>query len=42
MEFFGLSIGLRSDSLVGLQFENKDMDFSETENVGFQFSGLNI
>ncbi|EKD71152.1 MAG: surface polysaccharide biosynthesis protein [uncultured bacterium] len=41
-ELFGLSIGLRSDSLLGLQFSNNNIDFSETRKLGFQFNGLRI
>ena len=40
MEFLSLPIGLRSDSLLGLQFVNKEMDFSETKNLGFSFNQI--
>ena len=42
LEWLKLFSGLRSDSLLGLQFVNKEIDFSETKNRGFTFSGLNI
>lgn len=41
VEFFQLSIGLRSDSLLGLQYSNPHIDFSETQNLGVRFSELN-
>lgn len=40
MEFLSLPFGLRSDSLFGLQFVNKEMDFSETQNLGFSFNQI--
>ena len=40
MEFLNLPVGLRSDSLLGLQFVNKEMDFSETQNLGFSFNQI--
>lgn len=42
MEFIGLPIGLRSDSLLGLQYSNAQVDFSETKMLGMHFSQLDI
>lgn len=42
VEFFRLSIGLKSDNLLGLHYGNMHVDFSETKNVGAHFSSLNI
>src|SRR3990167_8381358 len=40
LEKIGLSIGLRSDSLLGLQYANQQLDFSETNGLGINFSAL--
>src|SRR3990167_2801491 len=40
IEFFVLPIGLRSDSLLGLQYADSAIDFSETENLGVHFREL--
>lgn len=40
VEFCKLSIGLRSDSLLGLQYADPQVDFSETRAVGAVFSSL--
>lgn len=42
IEFFRLSIGLRSDNLLGMQYASTHLDFSETKNLGAYFKGLNI
>lgn len=41
VEFFGLSLGLRSDSLVGIHYAGSEVDFSETRNLAVHFSELN-
>lgn len=40
IEFFKLPIGLRSDSLLGMHYGNKSIDFSETRNLGINFNKL--
>ena len=40
LELCGLSIGLRSDSLLGLQYANKHLDFTETKKQDIHFRGL--
>src|SRR3990167_3103347 len=40
IEFFGLTTGLRSDSLLGIQYASTKIDFSATKNLGMRFSGL--
>jgi len=41
-ELLKLPIGLRSDSLLGLQYANSNLDFSETRNLNFNFSELSV
>ena len=40
VELCGLSIGLRSDSLLGLQYANKHLEFTQTKKQGIHFRGL--
>lgn len=40
IELFGINIGFRSDSLLGLQYANKHHDFVEAKSLGATFSGL--
>ncbi len=42
VEFFKLPLGLRSDSLLGLQYGSEEVDFSVTDSLGAHFSPLKI
>ncbi|OGT37945.1 MAG: hypothetical protein A3F11_02940 [Gammaproteobacteria bacterium RIFCSPHIGHO2_12_FULL_37_14] len=42
LELFKIKIGLRSDSLLGIQYASTDNDFSALHHLGVQFNPLNI